>query len=166
MKLYFLRHAPALSREEWDASDDLRPLSVEGAALARNVALRIASMDLGLVAIITSPYKRALGTALPVSEALGAGATLIEDRGLEPGMFTRSSLAGMLARYAAAPALMVVGHEPCMTGVISDVIGGGRLNMKKGGLARVDIDPVTLQDGVLRFFVPPGLLVHWEISPS
>lgn len=160
MRLYFLRHAPALSREEWGASDDLRPLSAKGEDVARAVAARIADLDLGLAAIITSPYERALRTAAEVADALKGEVPLVEDPRLEPESFSVRSLATLLAEYSDASAIMLVGHEPSMSDVLSAVVGGGRFTMKKGGLARVDLGLVSPPRGALAFLVPPKALTE------
>ncbi len=34
---------------------------------------------------------------------------------------------------------MIVGHEPDFSATVAQLIGGGRVQLKKGGLARVDI---------------------------
>jgi len=158
VRLYLLRHAPALSREQWEAADTLRPLSSDGEDLARAVAARIADLHLGIGTILTSPYERALRTASIVHQHLGEGARIIEDERLAPSQFTPATLAEMLDAHRGVSALMLVGHEPSMTGVLADLIGGGRFSLKKGGIARVDLDPASPRYGVLKLFVPPGLL--------
>ena len=53
---------------------------------------------------------------------------------------------------------MLVGHEPDLSATISAIIGGGRLRMKKAGLARVDIEGVEDVSGELVWVAPPKLL--------
>jgi len=158
VKLYLLRHAPALSREEWQRSDDLRPLSPDGEDLARRIGERIDAMQLGMDAILTSPYERALRTAVLVRERLGDSIPLIEDARLAPGRCTPDTLTEMLAEHFGASALMLVGHEPSMTALIASMVGGGRFTLKKCGLVRVDVDPASPRDGVLKLLTTPGLL--------
>jgi phosphohistidine phosphatase SixA len=52
---------------------------------------------------------------------------------------------------------MLVGHEPDFSETISQVTGGGRLTMKKGALAHVDVEPATLK-GTLVWLLPPKVL--------
>lgn len=158
MKLYLLRHAPALSREEWRLSDDLRPLSPDGEDLARRIAERIAALQLGMDAILTSPYARALRTAVLVRERLGDAIPLIEDGRLAPDRCTPDALADMLAEHSDASALLLVGHEPSMTALVASMVGGGRFSLKKCGLVRVDVDPASPRSGVLKWFATPRLL--------
>ena len=158
MRLYFLRHGPALSRSEWTVSDDARPLSTRGEAVVRAVASRIAALELGLEAILTSPYERALHTARLVQDALGGEVPLVEDRGLTPDTFCSDSLEAMLEARRPAQVIMLVGHEPSMSEVLSDIVGGGEFVLKKAGLARVDLYSIAPARGELRWLVPPALL--------
>jgi phosphohistidine phosphatase len=48
---------------------------------------------------------------------------------------------------------MLVGHEPDFSRTISALIGGGRVVMKKGGLARVDVESIDPPDGELVWLV-------------
>lgn len=159
MRLYLLRHGTALLRADWSASDDLRPLSPAGKAVVEQVADRIAALDLGLDAILTSPHERALRTASIVHERLGTGPSLASDPNLEPRRFTAATLAETLERHASAGAVMIVGHEPSMTQVLGSIIGGGEFVLKKSGLVRVDIDSLRPVRGTLKWFVPPRLLL-------
>jgi phosphohistidine phosphatase len=158
VQLYLLRHGPAESRSEWTSPDSGRPLTERGIKVTRKVAERIAQLDLGLNALITSPFTRALETARIVDDALSSPGILAEDPGLEPGAFTRTELQRIFTEHDGAEALMLVGHEPSMSRVTADVVGGGRIRLKKSGLIRVDFeDPRTLH-GELIFVATPKLL--------
>lgn len=158
MRLYLLRHAPALSRDEWDGPDSLRPLSEEGATIAHDVAARIARMELGLEAIVTSPHERALRTAVAVSEAIGTGVELAQDERLKPHAFTRDSLLELLSPFSAQQSVMLVGHDPSMTSTMSELLSGGRYSLKKGGLVRIDLDLRDPDGALMKWLVPPRLL--------
>lgn len=158
MKLYMLRHGPALSRSEWKQSDELRPLSDHGVEVVRAVTNKMAALDLGIELIVTSPFERALRTAAMLRESLGGDVELQEDKGLEPGRFDLEALAEILSRTPEAGAVVVVGHEPSMSTVLSSVVGGGALTFKKAGLARADLWSAAPPAGELRWLVPPSLL--------
>ena len=158
MRLYFLRHATAYSRDEWDGPDSERPLSDEGLGTAADIAETIDVLDLGLGVILSSPFERALRTAIIVREQLRDAPPLVEERALEPSSFCLEALTAMLAPYRETAAVMLVGHEPTMTEVLEALLGGGRYALKKGGLVRVDLDPIDLSGAVLRWFAPPRLL--------
>ena len=53
---------------------------------------------------------------------------------------------------------MVVGHEPDFSLTIAELIGGGCVEMKKGGLARIDVAGPGLEDGVLEWLLTPSQL--------
>lgn len=158
MKLYFFRHGPALSRAEWDGPDEQRPLSDGGAEITRAVSRHIARMNLTLDAILSSPYVRAWDTGTILAEALGRPDLLVSERALEPARFTRDALEDALAPHAGSAGVVLIGHEPSMSAVISDLIGGGTLVLKKAGLARVDLHPGTPLAGELRWLFPPKML--------
>jgi phosphohistidine phosphatase SixA len=58
----------------------------------------------------------------------------------------------MLKRHSSK-ILMLVGHEPDFTSVISELTGA-RLKLSKGGVALVDIDPES-EEGKLLWLLPP-----------
>lgn len=158
MRLYFLRHAPAVARAEWRGPDASRPLTPAGEDLARRVAQRIDEMGLDLTAVVTSPYERAAATARIVCERLSRAVPLVEDQRLKPDAFCAAALSELLAPYPQDAQVMVVGHEPSMTETMADIVHGGRFVLKKAGFARIDLDEGPMLSGVLRWLVPPSLL--------
>jgi phosphohistidine phosphatase len=157
MKLYLLRHGPAVSRQEWDKADSERPLTEHGIKVTNKVAQHICDLDLGLDALLTSPYARARDTARIVAKECGIKALLAEEPGLEPDRFTAAELRRILDEHPDAENVMVVGHEPSMSTVASDVIGGGSLRLKKSGLIRIDISNRESLRGELSWLIPPKL---------
>ena len=87
----------------------------------------------------------------------GSAARLVTDGRLAPG-FGAKHLAAIMAEHRGARGLMLVGHEPDFSTVISACIGGGRIECKKGGLARVDIEDPTTLAGLLVWLLPPRVL--------
>lgn len=153
MKLFFLRHGIAADREEWNGRDFDRPLTREGQDRMEREAKSIARLDLSLDAILSSPLVRAKQTAEIVASALKM--RVMEDARLGPE-FDARLLAEMLREHAGAKSLMIVGHEPNFSETISDVVGGGRIDLKKGGLAYVDLDGD--RSGQLVWLIPPKVL--------
>jgi phosphohistidine phosphatase len=156
-QLYFLRHGLA-DRSEWSGDDFLRPLTARGKQQMMRTAQAIASLDLGLDLILSSPLTRAYQTAEIVAEVLGLGDRLVSEARLAPG-FSAVALSAILAEHAVPAALMLVGHEPDFSETISALIGGGRIVCKKGGLARVDLPEGGGLDGELVWLAPPALLL-------
>lgn len=157
LRLYFLRHGQAGSRTKWQGDDAVRPLTPEGKRRMKREAATIRRLDLALDLILTSPLARAHKTAEIVAGALGLGGRLAIDPRLAPG-FGPKHLKSLLAAHRDATTLMLVGHEPDFSRTISDLIGGGRLDVKKGALALVELEDRTSLAGRLVWLVPPKVL--------
>jgi phosphohistidine phosphatase len=156
MELYFLRHAIAANIGEQGArSDAERPLTPDGAKRMRQGAQGMLRLNLKLDRILSSPLVRTRQTAELVAEVLGAPLELAE--GLAPGC-ELSELQQLLAPFAGTQRLMLVGHEPDMSTLTSELIGGGRIEFKKAALARVDTPRVEGGQGTLIWHLAPGLL--------
>jgi len=156
-RLYFLRHGKAWSRGDWREDDDLRPLTAAGEALVRAEGRAMKAMGLAPDVIVTSPLARARRTAEVVAEELGMSDRLVEDARLAGG-FDAAGLAEIVARHGDAASLMVVGHEPDLSATVAALIGGGRVDFKKGALARVDVQGPQLDDGILAWLLTPALI--------
>jgi len=155
MQIYFLRHGLA-DWPDWDAArDDERPLTDEGVKKMADEAKAIKRLDLALDAILSSPLTRARQTAEAVAAKLDMD--VIEEPALAPG-FDAKRLRHMLRGYAEADAIMIVGHEPDFSRTIAELTGG-RVVMKKGGLARVDLESIDAPDGKLVWLLAPKTLL-------
>jgi phosphohistidine phosphatase len=155
LRLYFLRHGKAWSRADWHEDDDLRPLTEAGEALVRAEGRAMKSMGLAPEVIVTSPLARARRTAAIVAEELGMSDRLVEDSRLAHG-FDAGRLAEIVEGQGEAARLMVVGHEPDLSDTVAELTGGGRVDFKKGGLARVDVKGSQLDDGILAWLLTPA----------
>jgi len=157
MRVYFLRHGKAASRMTWRGVDDERPLTAGGEEAVRREAEMLATMDLGVTAIVTSPLARARRTAEIVADALGLSDRIVGDVRLAHGFDVRR-LAEILAEQGKAGNVMLVGHEPDFSEVVGVLIGGGSVVFKKGGLARVDLAAARPGGGELVWLLTPPLL--------
>lgn len=157
MRLFFLRHGLAGDRAEWQGDDAKRPLTDEGKEKMKRTAITLATLDLGLDVIITSPLARAKQTAEIVARKLNC--PLVEDKRLEPG-FNDEQLQQILLDHPDANAVMLVGHEPDFSETISALIGGGRMVCKKGGLALVELPSAHSKRGELIWLVPPKIMAQ------
>lgn len=155
MRLYFLRHGLA-DWPDWDpARDHERPLTKEGLKKMKEQAKTLLALDLKLDAILSSPYTRAYQTADIVAAKLRLDVKT-EPR-LAPG-FTYDKLTEIVAAFEDDQALLLVGHEPSFSTIIAELIGGGRVQLKKGALARVDVNH-ELQ-GELVWLLQPKILAR------
>ena len=150
MKLYFLRHGEA-DWPDWTQSDDERPLTKRGKKEMRDVAKFLADLNVRPELIVTSPLPRALQTAEIAADYLKP--KLRRDELLAPG-FGIDQLGTVLKRHHAK-SLMVVGHEPDFTNIISGLTGAS-LKLSKAGVALVDVDPES-EKGKLLWLFPPKI---------
>jgi len=148
MQLYFLRHGEA-DWPGWTKPDDERPLTDFGKKEVRQVAEFLNRLKVRPDLVVTSPLPRALQTAEVAAEQLKT--KLRQDEALEPG-FGISELSTVLKRHSSK-VLMLVGHEPDFSSVIS-ALTGGFIKMSKAGVALIDIDPET-EKGRLLWLFPP-----------
>ena len=155
MRLYFLRHGIA-DWPDWDpARDHERPLTKDGMKKLKAQAKRLTDLGVKFDAILSSPYTRAYQTADIVAGKLGL--EVKAEPLLAPG-FNFDKLAQITASYAEDQALLLVGHEPSFSTVIAELTGGGRVQMRKGALARVDVN--TELQGELVWLLQPKVLTR------
>ena len=157
MILYFLRHGLAEERFEWVGNDDLRPLTTQGIKNTGQSAEIISLLDLDLELIITSPLVRAYQTAEIVAKRLQMLDRLVKDARVGPG-FGINNLDSIFAAHPGISNIMFVGHEPDFSQIVSDLIGGGNIIFKKGGLARVELSGPPSMRGELAWLIPPRIL--------
>ena len=155
-ELHLLRHAHAGDPAGWRGPDETRPLSDKGVKQADRLGRFLAAVGFEPDAIITSPKLRAAQTADRVAEALGLRVS-IDDRlagGLDPDMLEA------ILRDAGDPQRPVlVGHDPDFSELLDDLTGSSGLEMKKGAIARIDIDrPMVAGTGTLAMLVTPDVL--------
>ncbi len=146
MQLYFLRHGTA-DWPDWKKPDDERPLTKAGRKEMHEVGKFLAALKVQVDLILTSPLPRAAQTADLAAEHLKVRAR--EEALLAPG-FGIEGLTRLLRKYPQQ-VLLLVGHEPDFTGVIT-ALTGASLKLSKAGVALVDLN---LKKGKLRWLFPP-----------
>ena len=150
MQLYFLRHGEA-DWPHWTKPDDERLLTDFGKKEVRQVAKFLNRLGVKPGLVVSSPLPRALQTAEIAAEQLKT--KLRQDEALEPG-FGITELRTVLKRHHSR-VLMLVGHEPDFSSVIS-ALTGASLKLSKAGVALVDFDLET-EKGRLLWLFPPKL---------
>ena len=139
MEIYILRHGIA---EEGAPGrpDSERRLTSEGKDKLRATlaCARQAGVKPGVV--LSSPYVRTRETAEVARQELKLrDVTIIESSTLTPMEDAEQAWSEIRVHKDTAQ-LLVVGHEPHLSSLISFLIGGGAIDFKKGALARVDVD--------------------------
>jgi phosphohistidine phosphatase len=144
MNLYILRHGIAVDPDvPAFASDAERPLTPEGERKMRRVCRAMKALDLSFDLVLSSPYLRARQTAEIVAEGLGLRKKLEFSDDLTPGGSTAHLVEFLTGREPSPESVLLVGHEPYLSGLISLLIFGElapTVVMKKGGLARLSTE--------------------------
>jgi phosphohistidine phosphatase len=140
-QLLVLRHADA--EPHGTRADSERRLTERGERQARLAGTALGRLNVSVDAILVSPKVRAQQTAELASESWGEQLALTQAH--PPALQTHAPLAGGFDAAQALDALagcdpegnlMVVGHEPDLSGVVAELTGA-RIDLKKGGLAVV-----------------------------
>jgi phosphohistidine phosphatase len=156
VELYLVRHADAGNPEQWDGPDAARPLSPKGEKQSERLGRFIAGIGFRPDAVISSPKLRASQTADIVAGKLGVPVTL--DERLAGGVDV-SDLEAILRDAGDPRRAVLVGHDPDFSSLLQSLCATGNVEMKKGALARIDVDrPAGPGRGDLRWLVPPDLL--------
>ena len=159
MLLYILRHGEA---ETEDAiPDEKRALTTEGTINLKHTARAIVRMELRFDEVYCSPLLRARQTAEIILKSMKDKPKLTETELLVNGA-DFGKLFSLLGKHSEKSAVLLVGHEPYLSRLISMFIVGNTratVEMKKGGLACVHVHhPVTSGLGELRYLLTPHLL--------
>ena len=161
MNLFVLRHGEAGARVEAPEKDAERPLTAEGRREIADVAKFIANLRIEFALIATSPLKRSIGTAEIVARKLRTLNRLEEWDELRPTGDT-VELFRRLSRLGVTEQVLIVGHEPYLSGMIAEIVSGktgANLVLKKGGLAKVRINTFKPEvSGELRWILTPKLM--------
>ena len=155
MELYFVRHGQAEDSQPPDFDDFARKLTEKGVERTAVAATALAQLELKPAVLYTSPRLRARQTAEILSQALGVSVTMRDE--LNFG-FNATLLPPLLSEIGNDQQVMFVGHEPDLSITVSGLIGGGDIEMKKGGVARVDLVARSPLRGVLFWVLTPRVL--------
>src|SRR5262245_29578427 len=139
--IYVLRHGIAVERgTKGYPLDSQRPLTPEGRKKVRRIAKTLRRLGVSIDLILSSPYVRARQTAEIVAKVLGSGKRLkFSEHLMAEG--DAEDLIGQLSRlYYSAASVMLVGHEPYLSQLISVLLTGKpdlAMTLKKGGLCKL-----------------------------
>lgn len=142
MIVYFVRHASAGQSKSDPQKDDRRPLDSDGIRQAHEIGRTLAGLDVQIDTLLTSPLKRATQTASLVANELGYESRLVFADALHK-QATWAKFQELLREHAGKDAIMVVGHNPSLSELLSLLISGGAsrsaVDLRKGAAAKVDI---------------------------
>ncbi len=161
MDLYILRHGKAEPYGHRFPSDGIRPLSKKGLKRTQLSAKGMKAANVKVDLIVSSPLLRARQTAEIVHEGLGMD---------EPIQFSETLASGdvrlilsTIEAHSSLSGLMLVGHEPTLSELISTVASGSyhtAFNLKPGGMCKLNLSAVSLsRSATIEWFVTPKQLV-------
>ncbi len=155
MNLSILRHASAGTRRLNPLLDVKRPLDKDGKHHCLHLAHILNAMKISFDLVVSSPLKRSLQTAQLVATETGYESKILISNALAPSA-TFPQFQRLLHEFARSENVLVVGHNPNLTGFLSQLLGGDsseneasspHIRLRKGTLARLSLvrNVVTLQ---------------------
>jgi len=163
MILYILRHG--IAEDEAPKGDDrARRLTSRGRARMRAAAAGMRRLGLRFDALLTSPLVRAVETAAVVAEVYGGKPAPQELPALAAGT-PPPETARALRPFARQEHVMIVGHEPGLSGLASLLLAGSptavSIELKKGGLIALDTGQLLRASGG----AATGATLLWQATP-
>jgi phosphohistidine phosphatase len=148
MILYVVRHA--LAEDVAAGGDEARHLTDTGRQRTLKAATGMQAIGIEFDLILTSPLARAVETAEAIATTYAIGLTprvLMElAMGIAPG-----DAVAALAPYGRNDSVMMVGHEPQLSALISILLTGEpdamHLRLRKGGCVALELPPNGIQPG-------------------
>jgi phosphohistidine phosphatase len=145
MNLFFLRHGKAQARSPQWRPDSKRPLTREGENGMFDVARGIKALGVSFDVILTSPYIRALRTAEILAEVYDSQ-KIFETASLAPDADAKDVIDEIDENFSNAGEIVLVGHEPSMSGLISTLLTGEdgmAVELKKAGVCKLTIEKLV-----------------------
>ena len=158
MTLYILRHGIAEDSGP-DGEDASRRLTPRGQKRVYAAANGMRAMGLQLDLILTSPFARALETAALVAQVYGGDPPPREFPPLAQGVPAIETVRA-LRPFARQSAIVIVGHEPGLSGIVSYLLCGSpdaiRIDLKKSGLVALEVHDLGRR---------AGATLTWMLTP-
>lgn len=161
LEVYVLRHGEAGARYEEPEKDDARPLTRDGRREMTEIANSLPKLGVELDLIASSPLPRALQTAEIIARQYRMLNKLEKwDELRHPA--ENETLFKRLSRTKKGSGVLLVGHEPHLSGMIGEVISGNsgvNLVLKKAGLAKIEVLAFKPKiTGELRWLLTPKIV--------
>jgi phosphohistidine phosphatase len=159
MRLYVVRHG--IAEDEARGGDAARRLTPGGRAKMRLIARGLRRMRVSVHTLFTSPFARAAETAAILVAEHGELPQPKELDALAQGKAPLESIRA-LARQAKRGDLMIVGHEPGLSGIAAALLTGApdgmKIELKKGGVIALELDRVAPRRATLLWVSTPRAL--------
>jgi phosphohistidine phosphatase len=157
MKLYFFRHALAQDKD-LGIPDSQRALLPKGVERTETAANALKALGVKPTQLFSSPLVRARQTADILAKVLDVPVEEREE--IAPG-FDAAAVENLIRDAGKNAEIMFVGHEPDLSMTIH-LISGARVDMKKGGVALIEVTRVQPVRGLLLWLIPPKIFDHGD----
>lgn len=158
MYLFILRHGEAGKKLATGNRDFERSLTVAGQKEVAHIAKSLKDLGIKFDFILTSPLKRAHQTAAIVSKIFKNEKKMEDWDELKPEG-NRPELYRKLTQFKQQSSVLIVGHEPYLSDMISEIIFDGKgkhVVLKKAGLAKIGIISASPKlHGELKWLLTP-----------
>ena len=163
--LYVLRHGIAINRgDPAYPLDSDRPLTDKGIKRMRRIAEGMRRIGVRFDLVLSSPYRRALETAFVVARECGAGEYVQTVQALKAEVLPEEVIRTLLDKFSTCERLLLVGHEPQLSALISTLTSGGasaRPLLKKGGFCKLQVDRLQIgRCATLEWLLTPRQLLN------
>jgi len=157
MQIFLLRHGIAEDGKP-GRPDSERALTGEGKDKLRCVMKTARAAGVGPALILSSPYRRALETAVIAAEVLKYSGKVLETRALVPDASPVEAWEEIRV-HRSEDSILLASHEPLMSSLAAFLLGCPSLlvDMKKATLVRIDSD---------RFPAEPHAVLKWMLTPG
>jgi len=164
-ELYLLRHGIAAEPGTGGfTSDAERPLTPEGKSILKRTAEAMLAMGIEFDLILSSPLVRAKQTAELIRQGLGTSTEICFTDNLVLRADARELLREISENYPRKKNILLVGHEPFLSALISRLISGNDqcpIEMKKGGLCKLAVFHLKFgRCARLEWLLAPGQLTR------
>jgi phosphohistidine phosphatase len=159
MEIYFLRHASAGEAKLSPTKDNERELDEVGVKQSHDVGCALASLEVRIDIIVSSPLPRAAQTAAIVAKEIGYKDEIASDTALRPeGSYEQFQ--DLLRHHSDTESIMLVGHNPSMTEFLNRLLLGENapdaIELKKAAIAKVE--KAGRGPAVLKWYVTPKVV--------
>ncbi|MBL8052411.1 MAG: histidine phosphatase family protein [Nitrospira sp.] len=161
MNCILVRHGIAVEPDEWEGTEEHRPLTEKGKRRVRQVAEGLATLDCTPTHLFTSPFVRSYDTARLLQTVI-CPTLKIETRDELAAGTKPERLVAFLRTLPPDAVVICVGHEPQLGEVVSLLLCGKALPnfpLKKAGAACIESEKLmALGQGRLRWWLQPTQL--------
>jgi len=158
MELYVFRHGIAEDAAPGQP-DSSRALTDEGRKKVAEVVRTARRAGARPSLIVSSPYARALQTALAAAEEFDYQGDVLQTETLVPHG-TPEAVWDELRQYRDESAILLAGHEPLLSRLVAYLLAAPalRVEMKKAAMVRIDVESFgPAPHGTLRWMITPRL---------